>query len=149
MPVARATININTEAVKTCVVFIYSAGADGKADTTKPDATGFLVSVPTTDTPRAVTIGSDGDGLKTGTVRGQLLAKHSTVWICEGAADQETDVLRSTDSNCGRHWNVSTVRQSTGSRDALLHVSHSVWFLESSEGFVPVQRDSNYLSSLY
>lgn len=48
---ARAAININTETVKRSVVFIYVAGPDGKADTSAPDATGFLVSVPTTDTP--------------------------------------------------------------------------------------------------
>jgi Trypsin-like peptidase domain len=48
---ARATININTEAVKQCVVFIYPAGSDGKPNTAKPDATGFLVSVPTTAIP--------------------------------------------------------------------------------------------------
>jgi hypothetical protein len=47
----HASININTEAVKQCVVFIYGVGPDGKANTTKPDATGFLVSVPTTGTP--------------------------------------------------------------------------------------------------
>jgi hypothetical protein len=44
-------MNINTEAVKQSVVFIYPAGPDGKANTSAPDATGFLVSVPTTDTP--------------------------------------------------------------------------------------------------
>lgn len=48
---ARATININTEAVKQCVVFIYGADTDGKANTINPDATGFLVSVPTTTNP--------------------------------------------------------------------------------------------------
>lgn len=44
---AVAGININTEAVKASVVFVYLGGSNGEVNESAPDATGFLVSVPT------------------------------------------------------------------------------------------------------
>ena len=51
LPTARAALDINTDAVKKVIVFIYPANANGEPDTDHPDATGFLVNVPTTTTP--------------------------------------------------------------------------------------------------
>jgi hypothetical protein len=47
VPSALASINVNTEAIKKSVVYIYGGDNDGKkADPTRIMGTGFLVSVP-------------------------------------------------------------------------------------------------------
>jgi hypothetical protein len=48
---ARATININVNAVQKTVVFIYASDANGGVDRNKPLGTGFLVGVPTNTDP--------------------------------------------------------------------------------------------------
>jgi len=48
---ANSGVNINAEAVKRAVVFIYLAGPNGGANESAADATGFLVQVPTSDKP--------------------------------------------------------------------------------------------------
>jgi hypothetical protein len=39
----QSEINVNAEAVRRCIVFLYSADTRGQIDTNKPLGTGFLV----------------------------------------------------------------------------------------------------------
>ena len=48
---AQARININTDAVKKAVVFLYAAKESGEVDPDKPVGTGFLVEVPLQSSP--------------------------------------------------------------------------------------------------
>jgi hypothetical protein len=51
VPRTVAQLNINTDAVKKSVVFLYSAKESGEADADKPLGTGFLVDVPLESQP--------------------------------------------------------------------------------------------------